>query len=162
MSYRTSYRTELRNESLGWVMSKVLQTWARPAGLGWVGGIADDPNFHRMCDNQPALAAWPARPTARGPTAQHRTAGSARRCGLSRRQRQPVPTRVSMASRNCPVAVTKTAHWWPWDLPSGGHQRRWIRCASSWSPWLVMVRSGRLGRRVRRSAGRSRRGRCGG
>jgi hypothetical protein len=23
-----------------------------------------------------------------------------------------------MASRNCPVAVMKTARWWPWDLPS--------------------------------------------
>src|SRR5680860_1027506 len=43
---------------------------------------------------------------------------------------------LSMASRNCPVAVMKTAHWWPWDLPSGGHQRRWFRCASSRSPWL--------------------------
>jgi len=43
---------------------------------------------------------------------------------------------VSMASRNCPVVDMKTAHWWPWDLPSGGHQRRWFRCGALRSPWL--------------------------
>lgn len=43
---------------------------------------------------------------------------------------------LSMASRNCPMADMKTAHWWPWDLPSGGHQRRWFRCGALRSPWL--------------------------
>src|SRR5665811_1874365 len=37
---------------------------------------------------------------------------------------------LSMASRNCPVAVMKTARWWPWDLPSRGHQRRSVRCGA--------------------------------
>ena len=41
---------------------------------------------------------------------------------------------VSRAMRNCPVAVMKTARWWPWDLPSGGHQRRSVRCVALLSP----------------------------
>jgi len=41
---------------------------------------------------------------------------------------------VSRVSRNCPVAVMKTARWWPWDLPSVGHQRSLVRCAASRSP----------------------------
>ena len=48
MSYRTSYRTELRSESSGRVMSKVLQAWARPTELGWAGGTAVDRDFHRI------------------------------------------------------------------------------------------------------------------
>src|ERR1035437_8457422 len=35
MSYRTSYRTDLRSESSGRVMSKVLQGCARLVGLGY-------------------------------------------------------------------------------------------------------------------------------
>jgi hypothetical protein len=35
MSYRTSYRTDLRSESCGRVMSKVLQGCARLVGLGY-------------------------------------------------------------------------------------------------------------------------------
>src|SRR5674476_1318011 len=67
----------------------------------------------------------------------------------------PAFPRLSRASRNCPVAVMKTARWWPWDLPSGGHQRRSVRCGASrsprvgwcsgqvgWGDWLVAVRAG--------------------
>ncbi len=34
------------------------------------------------------------------------------------------------------MAVMKTARWWPWDLPTGGHQRRSVRCVALLSPWL--------------------------
>ncbi len=30
---------------------------------------------------------------------------------------------VSRVSRNCPETDTRSARWWPWDLPSGGHLR---------------------------------------
>ena len=53
------------------------------------------------------------------------------------------------------MAVMKPARWWPWDLPSGGHQRRSVRCGALRSPrvgwcsaqvgfgdWLVAVGAG--------------------
>ena len=46
------------------------------------------------------------------------------------------PPRVSRAMRNCPVADMKTTRWWPWDLPSGGHQRRSVRWLALRAPWL--------------------------
>src|SRR5450756_258216 len=48
-------------------------------------------------------------------------------CGRTEQRRRSL---LSRASRNCPVAVMKTARWWPWDLPSGGHQRRSVRCGA--------------------------------
>jgi len=30
---------------------------------------------------------------------------------------------MSRVSRNCPETDTRSARWWPWDLPSGGHLR---------------------------------------
>jgi hypothetical protein len=52
---------------------------------------------------------------------------------------------LSMASRNCPAAVMKTARWWPWDLPSWRPPTAlgqvWgIAVSSGW----VVLRSGRL------------------
>jgi hypothetical protein len=80
--------------------------------------------------------------------AYDRTASLLSRSGRSAleetsRQRLTFPPRwevwfgcLSRAMRNCPVADMKTARWWPWDLPSGGHQRRSIRCLALRAPWL--------------------------
>ena len=37
---------------------------------------------------------------------------------------------VSRVSRNCPETDTRSARWWPWDLPSGGHLR--CCCSEDW------------------------------
>jgi hypothetical protein len=34
---------------------------------------------------------------------------------------------LSRATENCPETVMRSARWWPWDLPSGGHQRCAVR-----------------------------------
>ena len=45
----------------------------------------------------------------------------------------PGRTGLSRDSRNCPVAVMKTARWWPRDLPSCGHRSGpgWVRSRRS-------------------------------
>ena len=43
-------------------------------------------------------------------------------------------SRLSRAIENCPETVMRSAHWWPWDLPSGGHQRRMVRSVASSPP----------------------------
>jgi len=62
--------------------------------------------------------------------------GARRRClsvpGGLRGRRHSGPSvrlrlRLSRATENCPETVMRSARWWPWDLPSGGHQRCAVR-----------------------------------